>query len=153
CAGIPQCNRDVPRPALVSYAVDGRAPHALLELACSPCKQRRQLACIECIANLEVRVRSRPGELVPWTEELAVIAAIDPVADCTPQFNRDGALVLYRQIRNAAPRVQLVRREDRPGWTGGHARLTAAAMRRGRLVHRERQVRQDLAKKEPRARV
>ena len=67
-------------------------------------------------------------ELVPRADRQAVVAAIDAVADQRPQRNRDHPLVLDRQIRDAAPRIELVGRRERRGRAGVEAAPAGAAM-------------------------
>src|SRR5438067_977311 len=103
------------------------------------------------MAHLEIRVRGRARELVPRTHQLAVVTAVDAIADRLAQLNRNGAVVLDGEIGDAAPRIQPPGGDDRTGGAGRDARLAAAAVGAGALIHRQGQVRQDLAEKEPRA--
>src|SRR5690349_10122782 len=48
------------------------------------------------------------GELVPWADRETIVAAEDAVADQRAQFLRDRPLMLDRQIRDAAPRIELI---------------------------------------------
>ena len=54
----------------------------------------------------------RAGEFVPRADREAIVATIDPVADQRPQLDRDHPLVLDRQIRDAAPRIEPVGRGE-----------------------------------------
>src|SRR5690606_20064950 len=63
------------------------------------------------------------------------------------------AAQLDRQIRDAAPRVELVRRDDRAGRADLETRGAGAAMRARRRIDRQRQIREDLAEEEIGARV
>src|SRR5256885_16422911 len=103
------------------------------------------------MAHLEIRVRGRARELVPRTHQLAVVTAVDAMADRLAQLNRNGAVVLDGEVGDAASRIQPPGGDDRTGGAGRDARLAAAAVGAGALIHRQRQVRQDLAEKEPRA--
>jgi len=49
------------------------------------------------------------GKLVPGTNRKTIIAAIDPIAHGFAEFERDGALMLDRQVGNTAARIELVR--------------------------------------------
>ena len=89
-------------------------------------------------------------KLVPRAYELAVVAAVDAVADGGAQLDRDAAVVLDRQISDAAARVELLRRNDRLRRTGRDAGAAAAAVSTRRRIHRQRQVSQDLAQEEKR---
>src|SRR5262245_40220071 len=86
---------------------------AAAELLLAPRKQFHQRRTVQSIAHVEVSERRHLRVLVPRTYELAIVAAINAVADRTAQFLRNRALVLDGQIRNTAPRVELIRRGDR----------------------------------------
>ncbi len=103
------------------------------------------------MAHLEIRVRRRVRELVPRTYELAVVTAVDAIANGLAQLDRDGAVVLDGEIGNAAPRIQPPGCDDRPGGAGRDAGLAAAAVGAGALIYGQWQIRQDLPEKEPRA--
>src|SRR5690348_2282340 len=148
---VAEAHRQVAQPLLVADAANGRAAGALLEVGLAPGEELDQLRAIEAVARREVRVAVGPGEAVPGADRLAVVAAVDPVADQRPQRLRDRALVLDRQVRDAAPRVELVRTGDRPRRACvDAARARAATLLRG-LVAGQRQVGVDLAQEEPRA--
>ena len=106
---------------------------------------------IEPVPRLEIRMRGGARELVPRAHELAVVAAVDAVAQHAAQFHRNRAVQLDGEIGNAAPRIELIGRGDRAGGTGGNAGRAGAAVRAGGLVHRQRQVGEDLADEEIRA--
>src|SRR5579863_1996915 len=90
---VPQRHGDIARPALVSDAMDGRAAHALEELMLAPGEKLGQPGAIELVADLEVRMGRRARELVPRTHQLAVIAAVDAIAERTAQIQRNGAVM------------------------------------------------------------
>ena len=89
-----------------------------------------------------------PGVAVPRTGELAVVAAVDPVADQRPQRLGDRAVQLDGQVRDAAARVELVRRDDRAGRTRVEAGGAGAAVRADGRRRRQRQVGVELAQEE-----
>src|SRR5690606_13673552 len=99
------------------------------------------------------RLVGAPGEFVPRTRQLAVVAAEDAVADQRPQVLVDAAFMLDGEVGNAAPRVEPVRRGDRAGGADLDAAHAGAAVRGGRRVDRQRQVDIDFAEEEPRAAV
>src|SRR5256885_3316395 len=74
------------------------------------------------MAHLEIRVRGRARELVPRTHQLAVVTAVDAIADRLAQLNRNGAVVLDGEIGDAAPRIQPPGGDDRTGGAGRDAR-------------------------------
>ena len=71
-------------------------------------------------------------KLVPRAHRETIVAAIDAVADALAKFVRDRALVLDRQVRNAAPRIELVGRGERRGRADLLAGIAGAAMIAGR---------------------
>ena len=108
---------------------------------------------IEPIADVEVGQRRALCELVPRTDELAVVAAVDTVAHQRSQVFRDRPRMLDRQVRNAAARIELIRTGDRARRADVDAACAGTAtLDRGR-VDGERQVREDLAEEEHRARI
>src|SRR5215469_6615643 len=120
--------------------MDRRAPHALLELSCRPAEKRSELRGIEPVAYLEVRMRCCPGELVPRAHELTVIAAEDAVADRRAQLDRNRAVVLDREVGDAAARIEPVGCDDRARGAGGDAGLAGATVRGCGPIHRQRQI-------------
>src|SRR4051812_11418842 len=150
---ISQSDREVTQPALVADAPDRRAAQPLLELRLAPGEELDHRRAVEAVTHLEVRLRARLREAVPRADELAVVAAVDPVADQRPQLLRNGALVLDRQIGDAAAGVELVRGDDRLRRADVDAPLARAAVspRRRVIIYRygERQIGVNLAKEEP----
>ena len=67
-------------------------------------------------------------ELVPGADGEAIVAAIDAVADRFAEFARDRPLVLDGQIRDAAPRIELVGRGEGRGRADVQAGVAGAAM-------------------------
>src|SRR5438046_2885685 len=69
------------------------------------------------------------GENMPVrrADFLTDVAAEDPVADRGPQFHRECAAMLDREVRDAAWRVEDVRRRDGVRRAGGHAGRARAA--------------------------
>src|SRR5205807_7873892 len=57
------------------------------------------------------------SEPVPWAGVQTIVATENPIADQRPKVERNRAFQFDRQIRNAAARVQFVRRCDRAGGT------------------------------------
>src|SRR6185437_14390257 len=148
---IAQADGKIAQPARVAYAADRAAFHATRELIRGPGEERHQVGIVETVAHGEIPNARGLGVLVPRTRELAVVAAVDSIADQRAQGFRNAALELDRQVGNAAARVQLVRRDNGTGGAGGYARAAAAAMRAGRGRDRQRQIGVDLAQKEERA--
>src|SRR5262245_28966266 len=110
---IAQSHGKVAQPALVADAPDRRALHPLAELGLGPGEELDERGAVEPVARLEVLLVARPGEAVPGAGELAIVAAVDAVADERAQLLRDRALVLDREIGDAAAGVELVGTADR----------------------------------------
>src|SRR5262245_6082887 len=110
---VAEPDGEVAQPLLVADAPDRRAPQAFVELGLGPGKELHERCAVEAVARLEVLLAARPSEAVPRTDELAVVAAVDAVADERAQLLRDRALVLDGEVRDAAARVELVGAADR----------------------------------------
>ncbi len=82
---------------------------------------------LQVLARGELRFRGGFGEFVPGASGKAIVAAIDAVAHRLPEFERDWALILDREIGNAAPRIELVRRGKGIRRTGVQAGPAGAA--------------------------
>ena len=100
------------------------------------------------MAFVKIRQRLAPGKLVPGADQLAVITAVDTVAQQRPQFQRDRAIVLDRQVGNAAARIEPVRRDDGLGRADVDAGAALAAVAGFRLGQRQRQIDIDFAEEE-----
>src|SRR5207249_5262319 len=108
---------------------------------------------IESVACDEVAFRTLARELVPWADQLAIIAAVDAVADRFAKLEWNRSAQFDSQIRNTAPRVEFVRRNDRLCRTNLYTFDTSAAvLARGR-IHRQGQVDIKFAEKKPRTRI
>ena len=79
-----------------------RQPRSLEALEAGREEQRAQ-----CLAGGEVGLFRYGRELVPRAAELAVVAAVDAIADGRPQRFRYRPRVLDGEIRDAQPRVEL----------------------------------------------
>lgn len=86
---ITQRHRDVAQPALVADPADRRTLGVAQEVRLAPREQRDQPRRIEPVAYIEIRLRRRACEAVPRADQLAVIAAIDPVAHQCSQLHGD----------------------------------------------------------------
>ncbi len=73
----------------------------------------------------------RARELVPRADREAVVAAVDAVADRGAKLDRDRPRVLDRQVRDAAARVELVRRGEGVRRARALAGVAADRRRRG----------------------
>src|SRR5437763_1700882 len=93
---VAQPDGEVAQPALVADAPDRRARKPFVKLRLCPGEKLDHRGAIEAVARLEIRFSARLRKPVPWADELAVVAAVDAIADQRPQLLRDGALVLDR---------------------------------------------------------
>ena len=146
--GIAERDGDVAQPAHIADAVDRRAAHALIEIARRPGEQIREPRRVERVTHLEIRMARRLRKLVPRTHELAVVAAVDAVAEGRAQLFGNAARMLDREIGNAAPCIKLLRRDDRLGGARGDAGAAGAAVGACGCIHRQRQIGEDLAQEE-----
>ncbi len=80
------------------------------------------------MARGKIRFHAGHGEPVPGAAQLAVIAAVYPVADGVMKFFCDHAFIFDGQIRNAASRIELVGCKDGPGRADVDAGGAAAAV-------------------------
>src|SRR5205809_5600507 len=77
--------------------------------------------------------------VVPWTHVLADVTSKDMVAHSITELVCDLTAFFYRQVRNAAARIQFSRSRERLGGAGiNTARATSAAIR-GAQVGRDLQ--------------
>src|SRR5687767_12327937 len=146
---ITQTDGEVAQPALVADAPDRRAAQALVELRFGPRKQLHERGSVQAVPCPEIPFSAELGEAVPRADKLAVVAAVDPVADERAQLLGDRAFVLDREVRDAAPGVELVGAADRLRGTDLDAALTGAAMVLLPRVEREGKIAVDLAEEEP----
>src|SRR6266849_5189190 len=84
---IAQADREVAQPALVADAPDRRAAQALVEFGLGPAEELDQRRPIEAVTHLEIRLVARLGEAVPWADELAIVAAVNPISDQGSQLD------------------------------------------------------------------
>src|SRR2546425_11621578 len=125
---VAQAHGQIAQPSLVADAANRRAAHALVEFGFAPGEQLGQGGPVEPVPYRKVIFPGNPREPVPWADRLAIVAAVDPVADQRAQLFGNRALVLDGQVRDAAPRVELVRSADRLGGAYVDAFLTGSAV-------------------------
>src|SRR5882724_9029380 len=146
---IAQAHREVAQPALVADAPDGRAAQALVEIGLRPGEKLDQRCLVEAVTDLEIGLGRRLRKSVPRADELAIVAAVDAVADQRAQLFGDRALVLDREVGDAAARVELVGADDGLRRADVDAAAAGAAMLLDRRIDGQRQVAVDLAEEEP----
>src|SRR5579871_5207695 len=88
---------------------------------------------------------------VPWTDRETIVAAVDAVPHLLAEFAGNVSLVLDGEVRDAAPRIDAVRRGESVRRTGIETTAAAAAMIVFPRIGRKRQRRQYKAEKQPRA--
>jgi len=126
---------------------------ALQILGLRPREQVNQSDSVQPVAWRKVRGGIELRVAVPRADQLAVVAAEDAVADQRPQVFRNVAVMLDRQIRDAASGIEAIRRNDglrRADVDAGAARAAMGADR-GLCRRCQRQVGVDLAEEKPRA--
>ena len=147
---IAKPDREIAQPAFVADAVDRAAEQARVEFRFAPGKKLDERDVVETVAHREIRLGARLREFVPRADQLAIVAAVDAIADQRAQFQRNRAFVFDREVGNTAPRVELVRRDDGARGTDVDALAATAAVIGLRRIHRQRQVGVDFAEKKVR---
>src|SRR5271166_4591051 len=89
-------------------------------------------------------------EFVPRTNREAIVTTIDSVADQRAQLERNHALVLDGQIRDAAPRIEPMGRRESRGRARVETAPTRPAIVRRRRIGYEFETEIDLAEEQPR---
>ena len=142
---IAHRHRNVAQPALMADAADGAAGHALIELGLAPGEQLEQGDVIEMMTDFKIGLAGELRVFVPGANQLAVITAVNAVADSLAELFGDRSWMLDSEIGNAAPRVELVGRDDRLGGADVDALMAGAAMFAGIAVGGQGQVGIELA--------
>src|SRR5258708_20031760 len=106
---IAESHGEVAQPALVADAPDRRALQALVELGLRPGEELDQGGAVEAVAHLEIGLCGRLCKGIPRADQLAVVAAVDAVADQRPPLLRAAALELDAELRAPPARTALVR--------------------------------------------
>jgi len=146
-----QRHGDIAQPARVADAADRRTGQPLVEVRFAPGKQIHQLRTVEPVPHATVRQRGGLREAVPRARQLAVVAAVDAVAQQGAQIQRDTALEFDGEIGNAAPRVERVGGDNGLRRADVDTGLAGSAVAGCGRVHRQRQIGVDLAEKKPRS--
>src|SRR5690242_21761823 len=109
---VAERDGDVAQPPLIADAANRAAFGVAQELVFGPGEERRERGGVEAVAyGGEVSLARRYRVAVPRARELAIVAAVHAIADQRTQRFRNAACVFDRQVRDAAPRVELVRRD------------------------------------------
>jgi len=147
---IAERHSDIPQPAFVADAPDRRTFGAFEKFVLAPREQIDQLRTVEAVARREIGQGGFAGVFIPRADQLAVIAAVNAIAQQWPQLFGNCRAQFDRQVRNAAPRIDTIGADDRLSGADIDATRAGATMRRGRLIQRQRQVGVEFAEKKPR---
>ena len=131
-------------------AADRAALRTLQKRGLVPLPQFQQGGLAEVMPFVEIRQGAAPGKLVPRANKLAIVTAINAIADQWPQVGVNAARMLNRQVGNAAPGIEPVRGHNglrRAGSNAGGA-LSAVSGPRRRLCQGKRHIGKNLAQKE-----
>src|SRR5690349_7943927 len=91
---------------------------------------------------MKIRFLCEFRKFIPRANELAIITTINAIPDQWSQFNGDAALKFNGEIRNTAPRIELVWCNDRLRRTNGNTSGAATAMTVCKWgINRQRQIR------------
>ena len=118
-----------------------------------PGEQVDQLHIRKPVARGEVTFGRWFGKLVPRAEELAIITAVDAVADARPQFFRNAALEFDGQVRDTTSRIEFKGTNNRAGRANLDTCRARAAMFSDRTVDRQRQIGEQFTQEKPGARI
>ena len=131
-ARVADRDQHIAHEAVAADALDGRLAEQRAERRIvEPCKLLQQWS-LQFRAGCKARLAARLRELVPRADREAIVAAIDAIAHQRPQVARDRALVLDREIRDAAPRIETVGRRKRGRRADVEAGAADAAVIRAR---------------------
>src|SRR5690606_15359218 len=114
-----------------------------------PGEQLGEIRRIEIVARRKVLLVRAHRKLVPGAYQLAVITAVDPVADLAPELEGYGTFQLDGEIGNAASCIEFVGTDNRTRRAHIDTRAASSAMRLLRLVDRELDVGVELAQEKP----
>src|SRR5277367_1341630 len=148
---IAESDRDVAQPSLVADAADGAALRAIPEIRLAPRKELDQLRAVEAVPRREIPLRGGTRELVPRTDHLTVVAAVDAVADRGAKLERYRSGQFDGEIGDAASRIEPIGSDDGAGRAGRHAGGAASTVRARRLIGRQVQIQVNLAQEEVRS--
>src|SRR3954467_7520256 len=78
---VAERDGDVAQPTFVARAAQRASFRLLSPLGLAPREQLDEIGAVELMAHRKVSDVARACELVPWAEELAIVAAENPIAD------------------------------------------------------------------------
>src|SRR3569832_1773089 len=94
-------------------AADGAAFHATIEFLLAPGEQIDQHRLVQAVTHAVVRQACALRELVPWADELAIVAAVATITDQRPQLDRNAAQQNKQQKEKAATNNKPEQTEER----------------------------------------
>lgn len=144
---ISQPHGEIAQPALITGAAYGRALGAGQKFIFIPAKQIQQAGVVERMARRKIAFTGGLGVTVPGADQLAIIAAENPVAHGLAEFQRNGAARLDGEITDTAPRVELIGCDDGARRANINTGTATAAVRAHRRIHRQGEVGEQLAEK------
>src|SRR5512139_1950339 len=103
------------------------------------------------MARQEIAFAGELCKAVPGADQLAVVAAVDAVAEQRTQFKRYRTVQFDGEIGDAAARIHLIGGDDGGGGADVDAGGAAATVRSDGLIGCQWQVGIDLTEKKPRA--
>src|SRR5690606_17221987 len=109
---IPGSNQNVADETVSSDALDRGAGEEGSEGDIVERQEENEFRCLKVLPRSEFGFGRDAGKLVPRANGQAIVAAIDPVADRGSERVRYGALVLDREVGDAAARVELIGRRE-----------------------------------------
>ena len=127
-------------PALVTDAANRAAFGVGQKFGFGPAEQHHQVLPGQTGALIKIRQRAALGIFVPGANQLAIVTAINAVADEGAQIQRNAAVVFDRQVRNATARVDQAGRQNGLGGANIDTSRAAAAMVAGRFGGCQRKV-------------
>ena len=152
--GIAQRHGQIAQPTHVANATNGAAFGAPQKRGFIPLPQLQQRGAAPIVALIKIGQMATTGKLVPGACQLAIVAAVNAVADQGAQLGRNRAVMLDREVGNTPPRIQPIWCNDglrRAGRDAGRA-LPAVTVVRERRRHRQRQVGKNFSQKKGRTR-
>src|ERR1700676_2584733 len=102
-------------------AADRAASSSFQKLRLAPREQLGELRVVQSVPHGEVLFRGGARELVPRTHQLAVVAPVYAIADCTAKLDGNRPGQLDGEVGNTAPCVETIGGDDGAGGAGGHA--------------------------------
>ena len=148
--GIARRQGQVAQPTGMADAADRAALGAAQKLGFVPGQQLSHRRAGQAGSGIKVGQGAALGVFVPGADQLAFVAAVDPVADQGAQFFRDRARVLDGQVRNTTPRIQLLRPDDRCCGAQVDTGGALTAMGAQRFARRQGKVHKQFAQKKHR---